>query len=116
MCRRDRNEDLLYKLFGKKAELLIDHAWGWEPTTIGAIKVYRPSSNSLSSGQVLHCPYEPQKAKLVVREMTEDVYKRQAYICGSYRQRTKDCTMHFIKTSVLWELILTCLLYTSRCV
>ena len=64
----ERNEDLLYKLFGKNAELLIDHAWGWEPTTIEAIKSYRPSSNSLSSGQVLHCPYEPQKA---------DVYKRQ---------------------------------------
>ena len=58
----ERNEDLLYKLFGKNAELLIDHAWGWEPTTIKAIKAYRPSSNSLSSGQVLHCPYEPQKA------------------------------------------------------
>ena len=67
----ERNEDLLYKLFGKNAELLIDHAWGWEPTTIEAIKAYCPSSNSLSSGQVLHCPYEPQKAKLVVREMTD---------------------------------------------
>ena len=67
----ERNEDLLYKLFGKNAELLIDHAWGWEPTTIEAIKAYRPSSNSLSSGQVLHCPYEPDKAKLVVREMTD---------------------------------------------
>ena len=67
----ERNEDLLYKLFGKNAELLIDHAWGWEPTTIEAIKAYRPSSNSISSGQVLHCPYEPQKAKLVVREMTD---------------------------------------------
>ena len=50
----ERNEDLLYKLFGKNAELLIDHAWGWEPTTIEAIKAYRPSSNSISSGQVLH--------------------------------------------------------------
>ena len=67
----ERNEDLLYKLFGKNAELLIDHAWGWEPTTIEAIKAYRPSSNSLSSGQVLHCPYEPEKARLVVREMTD---------------------------------------------
>ncbi len=65
----ERNEDLLYKLFGKN--VLIDHAWGWEPTTIAAIKAYRPSSNSISSGQVLHCPYEPQKAKLVVREMTD---------------------------------------------
>ena len=67
----ERNEDLLYKLFGKNAELLIDHAWGWEPTTIEAIKAYRPSSNSISSGQVLHCPYETDKAKLVVREMTD---------------------------------------------
>ena len=48
-----------------------DHAWGWEPTTIEAITAYRPSSNSISSGQVLHCPYETEKAKLVVREMTD---------------------------------------------
>ncbi len=67
----ERNEDLLYKLFGKNAELLIDHAWGWEPTTVEAIKAYRPSSNSLSSGQVLHCPYETDKAKLVIREMAD---------------------------------------------
>lgn len=67
----ERNEDLLYKLFGKNAELLIDHAWGWEPTTIEAIKAYRPSTNSLGSGQVLHCPYEPEKAKLVLREMAD---------------------------------------------
>ena len=65
------NEDLLYKLFGKNAELLIDHAWGWEPTTIAAIKAYKPSSNSLGSGQVLHCPYEAEKAKLVLREMAD---------------------------------------------
>ena len=65
------NEDLLYKLFGKNAELLIDHAWGWEPTTIEAIKAYKPSSNSLGSGQVLHCPYEAEKAKLVLREMAD---------------------------------------------
>lgn len=65
------NEDLLYKLFGKNAELLIDHAWGWEPTTIAAIKAYKPSSNSLGSGQVLHCPYEAEKAKLVLREMSD---------------------------------------------
>lgn len=50
-------EDRLYKLFGVNAELLIDHAWGWEPCTIAEIKKYRPSTNSLSSGQVLHCPY-----------------------------------------------------------
>ena len=67
----ERNEDLLYKLFGKNAELLIDHAWGWEPTTVEAIKAYRPSLNSLSSGQVLHCPYETDKAKLVIREMAD---------------------------------------------
>ena len=65
------NEDKLYKLFGKNAELLIDHAWGWEPTTIEAIKAYRPSTNSLGSGQVLHQPYEPDKAKLVLREMAD---------------------------------------------
>ncbi len=65
------DEDKLYKLFGKNAELLIDHAWGWEPTTIEAIKAYRPSTNSLGSGQVLHQPYEPEKAKLVLREMAD---------------------------------------------
>lgn len=67
------NEDLLYKLFGKNAELLIDHAWGWEPTTIAAIKAYRPASNSLGAGQVLHCPYEERKARLVLREMAEQL-------------------------------------------
>jgi len=65
------DEDLLYKLFGKNAELLIDHAWGWEPCTIEAIKAYRPTTNSLGSGQVLHCPYDAQKAKLVLREMAD---------------------------------------------
>lgn len=65
------NEDLLYKLFGVNAELLIDHAWGWEPTTIEMIKSYRPRVNSLSSGQVLQCPYDFKKGKLIVREMTE---------------------------------------------
>jgi DNA polymerase V len=65
------NEDLLYKLFGINAELLIDHAWGWEPCTIKEIKEYKPSENSISSGQVLQCPYEFDKARLVVREMTD---------------------------------------------
>lgn len=65
------NEDLLYKLFGVNAELLIDHAWGWEPCTIADIKAYKPSSNSLGSGQVLQCPYTAGKAKLIVREMTD---------------------------------------------
>ena len=64
-------EDYLYDWFGIDAELLIDHAWGWEPTTIEAIKAYRPSTNSLGSGQVLHQPYEPDKAKLVLREMAD---------------------------------------------
>lgn len=66
-----QNEDLLYKLFGKNAELLIDHAWGWEPCTVADIKAYRPSTNSLSSGQVLQCPYTAEKARLVVREMAD---------------------------------------------
>lgn len=65
------NEDLLYKLFGVNAELLIDHAWGWEPCTMADIKAYRPQSNSVGSGQVLHCPYDYGKAKLVVREMAD---------------------------------------------
>ena len=65
------NEDLLYKLFGVNAELLIDHAWGYEPCTIADIKAYKPESNSLGSGQVLKCPYTFQKAKLVVREMAD---------------------------------------------
>ena len=70
-AREFHNEDLLYKLFGVGAELLIDHAWGWEPCTIAQIKAYRPSTNSLSSGQVLTCPYTAEKARLVVREMTD---------------------------------------------
>ena len=65
------NEDLLYKLFGKNAELLIDHAWGWEPCTVKEIKAYKPSTNSLGSGQVLHCAYTSDKAKLVLREMAD---------------------------------------------
>lgn len=65
------NEDLLYKLFGVNAELLIDHAWGWEPCTIRDIKSYKPESSSLGSGQVLQCPYTAEKGKLIVREMTD---------------------------------------------
>lgn len=65
------NEDLLYKLFGINAELLIDHAWGWEPCTIEHIKAYKPTTNSISSGQVLQSPYDFNKAKLIVREMTD---------------------------------------------
>ena len=65
------NEDLLYKLFGINAELLIDHAWGWEPCTISDIKAYRPESNSIGSGQVLQCPYSAEKARIVIREMAD---------------------------------------------
>lgn len=65
------NEDLLYRLFGVNAELLIDHAWGWEPCSIADIKAYKPSSNSISSGQVLQCPYPFDKTRLVVREMAD---------------------------------------------
>ena len=65
------NEDLLYKLFGVNAELLIDHAWGWEPCTMAHIKSYKPENNSICSGQVLHCPYTAEKARLVVQEMAD---------------------------------------------
>ena len=65
------NEELLYQLFGVNAELLIDHAWGWESCTIAQIKAYKPESNSLGSGQVLKCPYSFARARIVLREMTE---------------------------------------------
>ena len=65
------NEDLLYKLFGINAELLIDHAWGWEPATIAEVKAYKPSSNSISSGQVLPEPYDYEQTELIVKEMTD---------------------------------------------
>lgn len=65
------NEDKLFKLFGINAELLIDHAWGYEPCTMQSIKSYKPATNSLSSGQVLHCPYNYEKTKLIIKEMTE---------------------------------------------
>ena len=65
------DEDLFYKLFGVNAELLIDHAWGWEPCTIADIKSYKPENHSVSQGQVLQCPYDFEKTKLIVREMTE---------------------------------------------
>ena len=65
------NEDLLYKLFGVNAELLIDHAWGYEPCTIKDVKSYKPLTTSLSSGQVLHCPYDYKQTKIIVSEMME---------------------------------------------
>jgi DNA polymerase V len=65
------SEALLYKLFGINAELLIDHAWGWEPCTMAAIKAYKPASNSIGSGQVLQKPYSHEKGRLIVWEMTD---------------------------------------------
>ena len=67
------NEEFLYKLFGINAEILIDHAWGWEPCTIADVKAYKPENKSIVSGQVLQCPYEFEKAKLVVREMADSL-------------------------------------------
>ena len=67
------NEDVLYKIFGVNAELLIDHAWGWESCTMADIKAYRPASSSLSSGQVLKEPYTFAKARVVVLEMTQQL-------------------------------------------
>lgn len=66
-----RDEGLLYRLMGVNAELLIDHAWGWEPCTIKEIKAYRPQSNSMSVGQVLSEPYSFDNAKIIIREMTD---------------------------------------------
>lgn len=66
-----QNEDWLYKIFGIDAEILIDHAWGYEPCTIADIKAHKPKTNSFSSGQVLKHPYTNDKAKIVTREMTE---------------------------------------------
>jgi DNA polymerase V len=68
-----KNEDVLYKLFGLNAELLIDHAWGWEPCTMDYIKSYRPETNSLSSGQVLHEPYTFKKDRVVIKEMADAI-------------------------------------------
>lgn len=66
-----QNEGLLYRLFGVNAELLIDHAWGWEPCTMDLVKAYRPESNSFSSGQVLQCAYDFKKARVVIQEMAD---------------------------------------------
>lgn len=72
LCSVER-EGLLYKLFGVNAELLIDHAWGWEPVTMDYVKAYRPETNSLSSGQELTEPYTFQKARVVAQEMADAV-------------------------------------------
>lgn len=68
---QSHNEELLYRLFGVNAELLIDHAWGWEPCTIADIKAYKPSSNSIGSGQVLHCATTAEQTRLITREMVD---------------------------------------------
>lgn len=67
------NEELLYRLFGINAELLIDHAWGWEPCTLADIRAYRPENNSMGSGQVLQSPYRADKARLVLEEMADQL-------------------------------------------
>lgn len=67
------NEELLYRLFGINAELLIDHAWGYEPCTMQDIKSYKPETNSVSTGQVLHCPYDFEGTRLIVKEMTDQM-------------------------------------------
>lgn len=68
-----KNEELLYNLLGVNAELLIDHSWGWEPCTMEQVKSYRPENNSISTGQVLHCPYNYEKTKLIIKEMTDNL-------------------------------------------
>lgn len=68
-----KNEDLLYRLFGVNAELLIDHAWGWEPVTMNLVKSYRPDTSSMCNGQVLHKPYTADRARVVVIEMADSI-------------------------------------------
>ena len=88
------NEDLLYKMFGVNAQLLIDHAWGWEPCTIADIRQYEPQSSSISSGQVLQCPYSCEKARIVVQEMLQQlsldlVSKRSCYRSDRFNSRIR---------------------------
>ena len=82
----EQNEDLLYKLFGVNAELLIDHAWGWEPCTIDLVKQYKPETNSFSSGQVLTCPYDFLVAKRFVT--------RQLVLTVGYDVESLNSTKH----------------------
>ena len=70
------NEELLFKEFGVNAEILIDHSFGIETVTIPDIKSYRPESTSVTVGQVIHCAYEKEKALLVVKEMTYELYEQ----------------------------------------
>lgn len=87
------NEELLYKLFGINAELLIDHAWGYEPCTLEHVKAYKPETNSVSSGQVLHCPYDFDKAKLAVKEMTDLMVLDLVDKGTCYRSGCIDCRL-----------------------
>ena len=84
-------------LFGINAELLIDHAWGWEPVTMEQIKAYRPQVNSISSGQVLHCPYDAKGARLVVQEMA-DALALDLVVCNLFLKpliaRPRPCDMN----------------------
>ena len=68
-----KNEELLYRLFGVNSELLIDHAWGWEPCTMDMVKAYKPENNSFSNGQVLQSAYDFRKARVVAQEMAENM-------------------------------------------
>ncbi len=96
-----KDEDKLYDILGINAELLIDHAWGYEPTVISTIKSYKPATNSLSSGQVLMEPYEAEKARIIVREMTEllvlDLVKK-----GLVTKKI-ELTMNYDRTSIEYE-------------
>ena len=89
------NEELLYKLFGVNAEILIDHAWGWEPCTIADVKAYKPENKSIVSGQVLQYPYHFDKARLVVREMAVRLLKRSEKLTISGRTNTSARLMGF---------------------
>lgn len=100
------NEELLYHLFGVNAELIIDHAWGYEPCTIEAIKSYKPENNSLGSGQVLQSPYDHEKARLIVWEMidllvldlvdkglmTDQIVLTLCYDVGNLKNKNKEST------------------------
>lgn len=95
-----RDEEVLYSLFGVNAELIIDHAWGWEPCTMDMIKRYRPTTNSLSRGQVLSSPYDFSKARIIVKEMSDEL----ALELISKRLNTDQVvlTVHYDKESIAW--------------
>lgn len=86
----EQNEERLYKMFGVHAEVLIDHAWGWEPCTMKEIKSYKPSTHSVSRGQVLTCPYDFQKTRVVMREMVDAI----CLTLASKQLETKKLTIH----------------------